>query len=258
MKLDVVMPEEPPADLEASHTPAKIRDRLAGGYEAESYVSDFIYGAIDGAVTTFAVVAGVAGAGLDDRVIILLGVANLAADGFSMAASNFLGTRANEQARAKARREEEDHIDRYPEGEREEIRQIFSEKGFRDHDLERIVEVITSDRQRWIDTMLRDEYGFGAHQPSAWKAAFVTFGAFLTIGTIPLISYLINGLTTVSMESPFFWSSLLTGAAFVVVGAMKSRFSLQHWFVSAAETLAVGGLAASIAYVLGEALKSLV
>lgn len=92
------MPDRPSADLEASHIPATIRERLSGGYEAESYVSDFIYGAIDGTVTTFAVVAGVAGAGLDERIIILLGVANLAADGFSMAASNFLGTRVEDHA----------------------------------------------------------------------------------------------------------------------------------------------------------------
>jgi vacuolar iron transporter family protein len=252
------MPKEPPSDLEASHTPATIRVRLAGPYDAESYVSDFIYGAIDGTVTTFAVVAGVAGAGLNDNVIILLGVANLAADGFSMAASNFLGTRADDQAREKARLEEEDHIDRYPEGEREEIRQIFHEKGFRHDDLQRIVEVITGDRQRWIETMLREEYGYSAHQRSAWKAGLVTFGAFLIVGTIPLVSYLINGLTNVSIADPFLWSSVLTGVAFVIVGAMKSRFAVQHWFVSAVETLCVGGLAATIAYVLGEALKSLV
>ncbi len=252
------MPDRPSADLEASHIPATIRERLSGSYEAESYVSDFIYGAIDGTVTTFAVVAGVAGAGLDERIIILLGVANLAADGFSMAASNFLGTRAEDHAREKARKQEADHIARYPEGEREEIRQIFWEKGFRDDDLQRIVEIITGDEKCWIETMLREEYGYSAHQRSATRAAIVTFAAFLIVGAIPLISFLLNWLTPVSMADPFAWSCWLTGGAFVVIGAMKSRFSLQHWFVSATETLVLGGLAATIAYVLGEALKNLV
>ena len=252
------MPDRPSADLEASHTPATIRERLSGTYEAESSVSDFIYGAIDGTVTTFAVVAGVAGAALDESIIILLGIANLAADGFSMAASNFLGTRAEDHAREKAREREADHIARYPKGEREEIRQIFEEKGFRGDDLQRIVEVITGDEKRWIETMLREEYGYSAHQRSATKAALATFIAFIVVGAIPLISFLLNWLTPVSLADPFAWSCWLTGGAFVVVGAMKSRFSLQHWLVSATETLMLGGLAATIAYVLGEALQNLV
>ncbi len=245
-------------ELEASHTPATIRKRLSGFDRSDTYVSDFIYGAIDGTVTTFAVVAGVAGAGLNEGIIILLGIANLAADGFSMAASNFLGTRANAHAREKTRQQEEEHVAIYPEGEREEIRQIFFEKGFRDEDLERIVEVITEDKQRWIETMLREEHGYSAYQPSAWKAALVTFFAFLIIGAIPLISFLVNWAWPALMTDPFLWSCALTGLAFLCVGALKSRYSLQHWLVSASETLVVGGLAAAIAYFLGESLKHLV
>ncbi len=246
------------SELEASHTPERIRKRLKAGSQSESYVSDFIYGAIDGTVTTFAVVASVAGAGLDDGIIILLGVANLTADGFSMAASNFLGTRTEDQAREKIRSEEEDHIDRFPEGEREEIRQIFYEKGFRGDDLERIVEVITEDRQRWVDTMLQEEHGYSGRRPAAWRAAITTFIAFLMVGSIPLVSYLVNWFFPTVVSDPFLWSCLLTGGAFFAVGAMKSRFALQHWLVSALETLALGGLAATIAYVIGEALKNMV
>jgi len=82
------------ASLQAAHTPLAVRKRLRDK-PAPSYLQDFIYGAIDGAVTTFAVVAGVEGASLDEKVVIILGGANLIADGFSMAVSNFLGSSAS-------------------------------------------------------------------------------------------------------------------------------------------------------------------
>ena len=89
-------------ELQADHTPAATENRLAGPTR-HSYLRDFIYGAIDGAVTTFAVVCGVEGARLSVGVVVVLGVANLIADGFSMAASNYLGTRADQAVRRRAR-----------------------------------------------------------------------------------------------------------------------------------------------------------
>ena len=133
-----------PESLEKTHTPSAIRKRLQFGVQ-HSYLKDFIYGAIDGAVTTFAVVSGVAGAGLSIKIVIILGLANLFGDGFSMAVGNFLGTRAEEQLREQARKEEEFHIQEIPQGEREEIRQIFAAKGFAGRELEKVVEVITAD-----------------------------------------------------------------------------------------------------------------
>ncbi|MEM7011097.1 MAG: VIT1/CCC1 transporter family protein, partial [Verrucomicrobiota bacterium] len=217
---------------------------------------DFIYGAIDGAVTTFAIVAGVAGAGLSSGVVIVLGVANLIADGFSMAVSNYLGTRAEYQQTRKARREEESHIDRYPEGEREEIRQIFAAKGFEGAELEKIVDTITADRKRWVETMIREELGLSLNHPPAWKAGLATFVAFGLAGSIPLSPYLFD----LAFNLPgfaFAWSSTMTAAAFFAVGALKSIFVSEHWLASGAESLGIGGAAAGIAYAIGVALSGI-
>jgi hypothetical protein len=151
--------------LAAEHTPWAVGRRLRRPRPA-SYLRDFIHGAVDGTVTTFAVVSRVAGADLDASDVIILGGANLVADGFSMAVSNYLGSRAERQQRELARREEELHSRLVPEGEREEIRQIFAAKGFRGRDLERVVEVITSDPQLWAETVMTEEHGDGSTVPN--------------------------------------------------------------------------------------------
>jgi VIT1/CCC1 family predicted Fe2+/Mn2+ transporter len=236
------------------HTPEAVRARLEDA-PAASYLRDFVYGAVDGAVTTFAVVAGVAGAELDETVIIILGFANLIADGFSMAASNFLGSRAERQQRERARRDEERQIHADPEGEREEIRQIFAAKGFEGEDLERVVEVITSDSKLWTDTMMSEELGFGATEPDEKRAALATFVAFVVVGFVPLLVFVVDQLISGRIDGAFAWSAILTGVAFFVVGAMKARFVDQRWWRSGLETLAIGGSAAVLAYAAGALLQ---
>jgi VIT1/CCC1 family predicted Fe2+/Mn2+ transporter len=257
------MPEQTPAthatlhEHRARHTPSAISERLDSGPE-HSYLRDFIYGAVDGAVTTFAVVAGVAGAGLSAGVVIILGFANLLADGFSMAVSNYLGTKAEREVRDKARQVERDHIHIFPEGEREEIRQIFKRKGFVGDELERAVDVITSDVERWIDTMVQEELGMSLEGPSPLKAATSTFVAFVLVGFVPMFTFVWNWLVGGGIAAPFGWSAVLTGVAFFAVGAMKGRYIVQSWIFSAVETLLVGGLAAALAYGVGALLRGTV
>jgi VIT1/CCC1 family predicted Fe2+/Mn2+ transporter len=241
----------------AEHTPSAVSKRLDSG-PSHSYLRDFIYGAVDGAVTTFAVVSGVAGAGLSTGVVIILGFANLLADGFSMAVSNYLGTKAEREMLDKAREQERQHIHVFPEGEREEIRQIFARKGFAGAELEGAVDVITSDVERWVDTMVREELGMQLERPNPVRAAATTFVAFVVVGFIPLFTFVWNWVLGPTIATPFFWSGALTAVAFFSVGAMKGRYVIQRWLVSAVETLLIGGLAAAMAYAVGAILRGLV
>src|SRR4051812_2424838 len=169
--------------MEHDHSPDAISRRLAG-HPRQNYLRDWVYGGIDGAVTTFAVVAGVVGADLSARTVLILGAANLLADGFSMAASNYSGTKTERDDKDRLRAVEERHIDLVPEGELEEVRQIYRAKGFQGSRLENVVEVITADRQRWVETMLREEYGLPEALRSPLKAAASTFLAFLICGSV--------------------------------------------------------------------------
>ena len=93
-------------------------------------LGDFVYGATDGAVTTFAIVAGVIGASLEPAIVLILGFANLFADGFSMAVGNYLGTKSQREYIAKARRREEWEIDNLAEQEKQEIRDIYAQTDY--------------------------------------------------------------------------------------------------------------------------------
>ncbi len=236
--------------MEHEHSVEAIQERLSAGPK-HNYLRDWIYGGIDGSVTTFAVVTGVVGAHLSPAIIVIMGLANLMGDGFSMAASNFLGTKSEHDDVSRLETIERRHIELAPEGEREEVRQIFAAKGFAGTDLERVVELITSDPDRWVRTMLTEEYGLPLEPRSPWMAAVTTFSAFALCGLIPLVPFLFG------LANAFTISLILTAAVFFIIGSVKSRWSTVSWWRSGISTLVVGGIAAALAYAVGVFLKRL-
>lgn len=240
--------------LAEAHTPESIRTRL-GKNKSFSYLGDAVLGAIDGCVTTFAVVSGVYGGGLSIGIAVLLGFANLLADGFSMAVSNYQRASSDRELIEKARKIEAEHIEWIPEGETEEIRQIFEAKGFRGAHLEKTVETITRNRQLWIDTMLTEEWGLPLSVPLPWKSSLVTFAAFLLVGTIPLLPFII--LLKDTLRENFIASAALTLTAFFLVGAAKGKVLKKPWWSTGLKTAFFGGVAAALAFFVGFFLKGI-
>jgi VIT1/CCC1 family predicted Fe2+/Mn2+ transporter len=238
--------------LELEHHPHAIRDRLLERHRAR-YLGDAVLGGIDGCVTTFAVVAGAVGGNLSTGVVVILGFANLFADGFSMGVSNYLGTKSQLQEIDEIRRKEKLHIEEVPQGEREEIRQIFASKGFEGEVLDKIVEVITSNHELWVETMLREEHGFGAGMRKPLAAGLATFLAFLAVGLIPLFPFLVS---RVAATHRFLFSAVITAIAFATIGIVKGIVVKHSVVRSGFETLFVGSVAAALAYLVGYWLRS--
>lgn len=169
----------------------------------EDYLREFVYGSIDGAVTTFAVVAGATGASFDTKVLLVLGFANLIADGFSMSVGSYLSTKSEQELMVKNGKSIED-------------------------------------------------------EPSPAINGISTFIAFLVVGLVPLAAYLVDTIFNIEATNLFLIASILTTLAFAGIGYMKSKVTHAPLARSVMETLVLGVLAASFAYVLGDVLERLI
>jgi VIT1/CCC1 family predicted Fe2+/Mn2+ transporter len=223
------------------------------------HFDDFIYGSIDGAVTTFAIVAGVVGASLSPGIILILGFANLFADGFSMAAANYQASKARNEYIEMKRKQEEWEIDNLEHQEKQEIRDIYEKKGFKDELLDEIVRIITSRRKVWVDTMMREELGLIEDDKKPLDASVNTFVGFNMIGFIPLLPFVILFvLGTEPNSEGFTYSVASTFVAFFFVGMIKGKIVKKSMIRSGIYTLIIGGVAALVAYGIGYSLNFLV
>lgn len=247
------MTETDKEKLVKQHHPAMIRKRLSLQQKKHN-VSDAVLGGIDGCITTFAVVSGSVGAGFPSSVAVILGFANLFADGFSMATSNYESIKAEQEYNDSIKNVEKIHIKEIPEGEKEEIRQIFRAKGFENEVLETIIDTITKDENVWLDVMLAEEHGISKTSPSPWRSASVTFLAFVFVGTFPLIPYLIPSL---DIKEQFVLSASLAGIMFFLIGMYKNITRAKPSFFSGLRTLLTGSAAATLAYATAYILREM-
>ena len=241
-----------------AHSPENIQNpsephRIGSG----AYIGEAVYGALDGIVTTFAVVAGVAGAKLPSHVVLILGFANLIGDGLSMGVGSYLSTKSKREYQDSERTREIWEIENYPDGEIEEVREIYRRKGFKGDDLEQAVKVITSNKDVWIKTMMYEELGIVPESGHPFFNGLSTFLAFAIAGLIPLLFFVLARALPSLTPYSFPLSITLTAVMLFVIGSLKVIVTRTTWWKSGFEMLIVGGLTAVGAYTVGYLLQGL-
>lgn len=224
------------------------------GNRLGAYIREIVYGGNDGIVTTFAVVAGTMGADLPHSIIIVLGLANLLADGLSMATGAYLSEKSDQAQWKRIRNEELKEIDVIPDMERAEVREYFAKLGFAGADVDRAVQIVTSDNDRWADMMMVAEHGHtGGEGSSPLLDGVMTFLSFVFFGSIPLMPYFLG----IPEEYRFVVAIVGTFVALVLLGGARSYVTKEKLYRGPLEIVFVGALGAVVAYGVGVFLKSL-
>ena len=235
---------------------SELRAHLASdihGNQLGPYVHDIVLGGNDGIVTTFAVVAGTVGADLPDGVIIILGLANILADGISMATGVYLSLKSQRDQYARLRQEEEKEILNDPAMERAEIEHFFSQKGLRDPELKKVVDVITSNKKAWLDTMMYEEHQMAEETQTIPSVhGVITMVAFAAFGSIPLLPYLFGTADNLRFATAI----ASTLSALILLSIARSHITQQRLLRGSVEVVFAGSLAAFVAYGIGVLLHS--
>jgi vacuolar iron transporter family protein len=231
--------------------------REESGRESHQYIGDLVYGGLDGIITTFAIVSGIAGARLDANIILIMGLANLFADGISMAVGAYLSSKSEQEYYEREVERETRKVENFPDGKRLELYDIYRNDGYSEDDAARLVEIKTRDRGLWIKTMMIDKQGLLPDERKPVMSGVATFIAFLMAGSLPLLVYLIGLFAPLSHTVAFPISLGLSGLGLFGVGAAKVFVTGRNAVRSGLEMLLVGGLAAGVAYGVGALLQGL-
>lgn len=248
-------------DTQASahaHTPKAIMQaNEEHGGAGSQYLGEMVYGGLDGIITTFAVVSGVAGAELGTSIILILGLANLLADGFSMATGAYLSNKSEHEYYRKEWERESWEVEHFPDGERAELQEVYRQRGYAEDEARQLVDIQSREPKRWVKAMMLDELGMMEDESNPLINGLVTFGSFVAAGAVPLLIYLLGLAFPIPSQVAFPVAIVLSGLALFGLGAAKVMVTKLNPIRSGLEMLIVGGLAAGVAYVVGALLKGI-
>ncbi|WP_425527945.1 VIT1/CCC1 transporter family protein [Yinghuangia seranimata] len=228
---------EPEPEIDHTH-----RD-IAGGW-----LRPAVFGAMDGLVSNFALIAGVAGSDAAAKTIAITGLAGLAGGAFSMAAGEYTSVASqSELARAEVEIERLELV-RAPEAERRELAELYIARGLDEDLAHQVATQLSRDPELALEVHAREELGVDPHDlPSPWLAAGSSFVFFALGAILPLLPYLL-GATAL-------WPALaLTAAGLFGAGAVVSRVTAKPWWFGGLRQLLLGGAAGGLTYLLGMAI----
>ncbi|MCL4487678.1 MAG: VIT1/CCC1 transporter family protein [Chloroflexi bacterium] len=234
-------------------------ERHNSGDGRSQYLAPFIYGALDGITTTFAVVGGVVGAELSSSIILIMGLANLLGDGFSMASGAYLSARTEREVYVHDRRNEVEQIVRAPHKEKGDLYRIYRHD-FPEQEAKSLTEIVSEDPGRWVSTMTAEKHLLLPQKRKPPLEGLATFAGFVTAGTVPLLVYLVDMAvhSSLSATTSFLIATVLSGLALLAAGAAKVFVTERSPVRSSLEMLLVGSLAAAVAFGVGALIKNLV
>ncbi len=227
------------------------------GERGFEYLGPVVYGGLDGIVTTFAIVSGVAGAALGASVVLILGLANLFADGVSMAAGAFLSARSENEYYERLRARQQQEVEQAPERERAQLESFLRQRGYGLGEARRMANIQSRDEERLVDAMMVQELGLLPEERHPAWIGVATLASFIVAGSVPLAVFFAGLFVPIDTRFAFPITIVLTGLALFGLGAARVLVTERNWLRSGLEMLLVGGLAAAIAFAVGSLLRGL-
>ena len=218
-------------------------------FTAGNFVRDVVIGMADGLTVPFALAAGLSGASQDTRVIVIGGLAEIAAGSIAMGLGGYLAARGDAEHYEQEREREEHEVREIPEEEKAEVSRVFHAYGMTPEQSVPVVEALSQHPKAWVDFMMRFELGLEEPDPRRAVTSAVTIaGAYIAGGFIPLSPYIALSSASRGLEL----SAAVTLVALGIFGYIKGRFTGTQPLRSASQTVVIGGLAAAAAFVLAK------
>jgi vacuolar iron transporter family protein len=210
-------------------------------------VRDVVIGMSDGLTVPFALAAGLTGAVASSGIVVVAGLAEIAAGSIAMGLGGYLAARSDAEHYASERKREQSEVVQKPLDEVREVQEVFQEYGLSDDEIEPIITAFKRHPEDWVDFMMRFELGLERPDPKrALRSASTIAASYVVGGLIPLGPYMVIGKAHTALVV----SILITLAALVVFGYTKGRFTGTRPWRSAWQTVVIGGIAATAAFAL--------
>ena len=221
-------------------------------FTAGEVVRDVVIGMSDGLTVPFALAAGLSGAVDNSRLVVIAGLAEIAAGSIAMGLGGYLAARSDAEHYESERKREELEVEEIPDEEAREVMNVFTDYGLNRSEATSVVEALTKKPKEWVDFMMRFELGLEEPDPKrALRSAITIAGSYIAGGFIPLLPYMVLH----SARQALVWSALVTLLALGVFGYIKGRFTGARPRRSAVQTIVIGGLAAAAAFLIAKAIS---